>query len=82
MNFISGTVNVIVHYLLIGEKSHPRSGAFAGIFHVGNYGSWKKNKSQNNLTFILYMKLTLTSILNLCMPFFELTWFYLNLTPN
>lgn len=54
MNFISGTVNVIVHYLLMGEKkNHPRPGAFARIFHVGNYGSWKKNKSQNSLTFYI-----------------------------
>lgn len=63
-----------------GKKNHPRSGVFARIFHVGNYGSWKKNKSQNSLTFMLYMKLT--SILKLCMQFFELTWFYLNPTPN
>lgn len=71
MNFISGTVNVIVHYLLMGEKI--ALGAFARIFHVGNYGSWKKNKSQNSLTFMLYKKLTLTSILKSCMQVFELT---------
>lgn len=35
------------------KKNHPRSGAFARIFHVGNYGSWKKNKSQNSLTFYI-----------------------------
>lgn len=55
----------------MGEKI--ALGAFARIFHVGNYGSWKKNKSQNSLTFMLYKKLTLTSILKLCMQVFELT---------
>lgn len=35
--FVSWTVNVIVKYLLMGGKNHPRSGTFTRIFHVGDY---------------------------------------------
>lgn len=35
--FMSWIVNVIVNYLLIGGKNHPRSGTFTRIFHAGNY---------------------------------------------
>lgn len=57
MNFISVTANVILHYLLVEREKEISLCAFARIFHSGNFDSWKKNKIQNNLTFILYIKL-------------------------
>lgn len=64
---MSGTADVIAHYLLRGEKKITLGlgGASARIFHVGNCGAWKRTKSQSSLTFILSMKVT--STLKVCM---------------